>query len=70
MMDPEASVSALVFIHPDCTLFFRLGPSRTSPQLVHFRRNELIYRNCACVCRRKRDKVLPLGGNLTGIRLQ
>jgi 5-methyltetrahydrofolate--homocysteine methyltransferase len=31
MMDPEASVSALVFHHPDCT-YFAAGPSQTLVQ--------------------------------------
>ena len=30
MMDPEASVSALVFHHPDCT-YFSVGDSNLNP---------------------------------------
>jgi cobalamin-dependent methionine synthase I len=31
MMDPEASVSALVFPHPDCT-YFSVGDPTADPQ--------------------------------------
>jgi hypothetical protein len=66
MMDPEASVSALAFIHPDCS-YFSVGEEQpSSPQSIHNKLVTKVFWHWAGAGAPQRDKVLPHGGSRAG----
>jgi hypothetical protein len=66
MMDPEASVSALAFIHPDCSCLSVGEELLSSPQVIPNKQVSRVFSHLPGSGAPKRDKVLPHGGSGAG----